>query len=372
MRFEDIKGLEAVKKQLITALRNNQIAHAQLFVGKAGCPNLPLALAYATYLNCENKGDTDSCGVCASCSKNSKFIHPDVHYVYPVSATKDVKSDEAISTKFIKEWRSFLTENPYNDLDNWRDFYGGENKQVNISKQESREIIKRLSLKSFEGKYKIMIIWMPEFMHPTASNGILKILEEPPEDTLFILVSNDKERLLGTITSRTQIVTIPQLSDDNIKEILIDKNGLSETHASQIAHLADGDLNAAFKLVNHVDDNSHDIFAVWMRNCFTRNFSEMVSMADDFHGSSKLAQRSLLKYALNIFRESLIYKNAPELNRVNGNVLEFIKKFSQVLKDSKIKEMSNLIDEAYFHLERNGSPKMIFLDLSLHIAAQIK
>ncbi|MTI39875.1 ATP-binding protein [Fulvivirga lutimaris] len=372
MLFKDIKGLDDVKGRLVNALQNEQVAHAQLFVGKPGSPNLAMALAYTTYLNCENRGENDACGTCPSCSKNAKFIHPDVHYVYPVSATKNVKSEEAISEKFIKEWRSFLTESPFSDLDTWRDAYGGENKQVNISKKESREIIKSLSLKSFEGKYKVMIIWLPEFMHPTAANGILKILEEPPEKTLFILVSNDKERLLTTITSRTQIVTIPQFADEDIKSILIETNGLDEAKASQLAHLADGDLNNAFKLAQQTENDSHDFFAKWMRSCFSRNFSDLVNMADEFHGSNKLSQRSLLKYALNTFRESLLYQNAPNLNRVNGSVLDFIKNFSKVLHQSKIVKMSNLIDEAYYHLERNGSPKMIFLDLSLHIAAEIK
>ncbi len=372
MRFGAIKGLDHVKQQLIGALSHQQIAHAQLFVGKPGSPNLPMALAYATYLNCENPSANDSCGACPSCSKNDKLIHPDVHFVYPVSGTKDIKSEDAISEKFIKEWRLFLNENPFGDLDQWRDYYGGENKQVNISKQESREIIKGLSLMAFEGKYKVMILWLPEYMHPTAANGILKILEEPPEKTVFLLVSNDKERLLTTITSRTQIVTIPQMSDADIAQMLVDKLGINNEQALQLAHLSDGDINTAFKLANNIEDDSHEFFTGWMRHAFTRNFTEMVNMADDFHGMSKLAQRSVLKYALNIFRETLVYKNAPQLNRVSGKVLEFLEKFSTVLQEHKIEKMTGLIDEAYFHLERNGSPKIIFLDLTLQIAATIK
>ncbi len=372
MRFEDIKGLDLVKQQLINSIKNDQIAHAQLFVGKPGSPTLPMALAYVNYLNCENRQEIDACGVCPSCSKNKKFIHPDLHFVFPVSATKDVKSDEALSQRFMKEWRQFLTDNPFGDLDIWSEYYGGENKQANISKQESREIIKGLSLKSFEGGYKAMIIWLPEYMHPNAANGILKILEEPPEKTLFILVSSNSQRLLTTITSRTQRVNIPLFADEDIQSILIEKNGMPEQQAAQIANLADGDLNTALRIATNVEDDSHDFFVNWMRNCHSRNFTELVTMADTFHTSNKLSQRSLLKYALNIFRETMIFQNAPEINRVNGNILGFIQKFSGSLNEDKVSSMTILIDEAYFHLERNGSPKMIFLDLSLHLAAEIR
>jgi DNA polymerase III subunit delta' len=372
MRFEDIKGLEVVKKQLINSVKNDQIAHAQLFVGKPGSPNLPMALAYVTFINCENRQENDACGECPACSKNQKFIHPDLHFVFPVSGTKDVKSEDALSNNFIKQWRQFLTDHPFGDLDIWSEYYGGENKQVNISKQESREIIKGLSLKSFEGGYKAMIIWLPEFMHPNAANGILKILEEPPEKTLFILVSSNSERLLTTITSRTQRVNIPLLADADIQSILMEKNGMNEQQSSQIAHLADGDLNVALRIATNVEDDSHEFFVNWMRSCHSRNFTSLVSMSDTFHTNNKLSQRSLLKYALNIFRETMIYQNAPDINRVNGNILEFIKKFSGSLNEIKVTNMTKLLDEAYFHLERNGSPKMIFLDLSLHIAAEIK
>ncbi|QSE98904.1 DNA polymerase III subunit [Fulvivirga lutea] len=371
MRFSEIAGLEEKKKQLIGAVKNNNVAHAQLFAGKEGSPNLPMAIAYASYLNCESPTDDDSCGECPSCSKNSKYVHPDVHFVFPVSATKDIKSDEAISEKFMPDWRKYLTSTPFGNLDAWTAVYGGENKQVNISKRESREIIKRLSLKAFEGKYKIMIVWLPEYMHTTAANGILKILEEPPEDTVFILVSNDYDRLLTTITSRTQMVTIPPFDDSAIIELLV-KEGIDQEQANKIAPVADGDLNTALRIANNLEDDSHELFANWMRSCFKRDFGSLVQLSEDYHKTSKLSQRSLFKYALSIYREALIYQNAPQINKVNGQVLEFTKKFSAALDETKISKISTLISEALYHLERNGSPKMIFLDLSLQIAGSIK
>lgn len=372
MMFNQIPGLTSKKQQLIGAIKNGNVAHAQLFAGKPGSPNLAMALAYATYLNCENPGAHDACGYCASCSKNTKFIHPDVHFVFPVSGTKDVKSEEAISERFLPQWRKFLQDHPYGNLEEWTNIYGGENKQVNISKKESREIIKGLSLKAFEGKYKVMILWLPEYMHPTAANGILKILEEPPENTVFILVSNDAERLLTTITSRTQRVIIPKFENEDIRQLLMEKHGIPEQQALKIVPLADGNLNNALKLIANTDEDSHEFFAEWMRYCFKRDFSQLVALSDTFHKSNKLSQKSLFKYGLTILRESLVVAHSPEINRVQGQVLDFTQKFSTALDESKINKISTLMSESLFHLERNGSAKMIFLDLSLQIAARIK
>lgn len=372
MLFSDIKGLDEVKERLINAVTHDQVAHAQLFLGKPGSPNLPMALAFANYLNCENKQQNDACGGCPSCVKNIKFIHPDVHFVFPVSATKNVTGKDVVSISFLKEWRTFLTENPFGNLDSWSGYYGGEDKQVNISKEESRQIIRNLSLKAFEGKYKVMIIWLPEYMHPSAANGILKILEEPPERTIFILVSNDSERLLTTILSRTQIVTIPKFTDDSIAAILMEKLGIDEQKAAELAHLADGDLNQAIKLNNNIEDNSHQQFADWMRDCFKRDYTQLVARSDEFHAMNKVAQKSLLQYALNMLRESLIYETTPELKRVSGKIDSFVENFSKVMDGDKVSRISGLINEAYYHLERNASAKIIFLDLSLRIARVIK
>ena len=189
MLFKSIPGLSETKKLLIDAVKNNHIAHAQLFVGAAGALNLPLATAYATYLHCQNRGDDDACGVCPACSKNLKFIHPDTHFVFPMSNVKGEKDEERLKAEIMKSWRAFLLEQPFGNLNEWTTFYGGEDKQALISREESREIIKTLSLKPFESPYKIMVIWQPEFMHPSAANGILKILEEPAAHTYFILVT---------------------------------------------------------------------------------------------------------------------------------------------------------------------------------------
>lgn len=260
MLFKDIPGLEETKKQLIQAVKNNHIAHAQLFLCKNGGANLPLALAYTTYLNCEQPLENDSCGSCSSCSKNAKIVHPDVHFVYPVSSTKNITGKDVVSTNFLKEWRGFLLANPYGNVNQWMMAFGGENKQVNISKEESRQVIKRLSLKSFEGKYKVMIIWLPEYMNGASANAILKILEEPPERIIFLLVCNDDEQLLTTILSRTQIVKIRQFGDNEIMQLLVEQHEINETKAERLAHLADGNLNEAMTLIEGSEEDNHDLF----------------------------------------------------------------------------------------------------------------
>ena len=372
MRFKDIGGLQEVKDKLIASVKNDHVAHAQLFLGRPGSPNLPMALAFATYLNCEQPVGDDSCGVCPSCVKNAKYIHPDLHFVFPVSPTKNITGKDVISTNFLKEWREFLGASPYGALPQWASYYGGEDKEANISKEESRQIIKNLSLKAFEGKYKVMIIWLPEYMHPSAANGILKILEEPPERTIFLLVSNNSERLLATILSRTQIITIPNFSDQELAHILKDQHHLQDDQARQFAHLADGDLNAAIRLMNNVEESGHQLFADWMRDCFKRDFTSLARRSDEFHGMNKVAQKSLLLYAMNMMRESLISQFVPSLKRVDGQEAAFIENFSKVMNESKVSAITQLLGEAHFHLERNAGARMVFLDLSLQIAAIIK
>lgn len=371
MKFAEIPGLEEQKKLLIEAVKSNHIAHAQLFVGASGALNLPMALAYATFLHCENKGD-DACGTCAACSKNLKFIHPDTHFVFPLSNVKGDKDEERFKAEILKSWRQFLLEQPFGILDDWTNFYGGEDKLAAISREESREIIKTLSLKPFESKYKVMIIWQPELMHPSAANGILKILEEPAPHTYFILVTNAADRLLPTIISRTQIVTIPLLNDDDVQHHLQTKTGLPEERASKITQLADGNLNLAFKLLDNEQDDNTQRFTEWMRACFKKNYGALVAMSEDYHGLDKLSQRNMMHYSMNMMRETLLHASgAKAINRARGDELKFVQDFSKVMDVEKVEKSFKLLNDAAYHLERNGSAKMIFLDLSLKIAKTI-
>lgn len=369
MKFEDIPGIYDIKKMLTEAVKTNHSAHAQLFVGGEGAVNLPLALAYATYLHCENRGETDACGICPACSKNTKYIHPDTHYVFPVSNVKGEKDEERFKADITKSWRSFLMEQPYGNLDDWCTHYGGEDKLAIISKDASREIIKTLSLKPFESKNKVMIIWQPESMHPSAANGILKILEEPSPNTFFILVTNAADKLMPTIISRTQLVNVPLLSDDELEQFLREKKGVEEAAARKIVQLADGNINLALKLIGQEPDNNTGFFTEWMRACFANKLGALVTMAEEYHALDKVSQRNMLSYSINMMRETLLYSaGAESINRTRGEELEFVQRFSKVLDVEKIEKSFKLLNDAGYHLERNGSAKMIFLDLSLQIA----
>jgi DNA polymerase-3 subunit delta' len=372
MKFSEIPGLTETKKLLTDSVQSNHIAHAQLFVGAEGALNLPLALAYATYLHCQNKGD-DACGTCPACSKSLKYIHPDTHFVFPLSNVKGDKDEERFKADILKAWRSFLLEQPFSDLDDWTTSYGGEDKQALISREESREIVKALSLKPFESSYKVMIIWQPEFMHPSAANGILKILEEPAAHTYFILVTNAADQLLPTIVSRTQLITVPLLDDKEIEHFLVSKNNIDPKRASRIAQLAEGNLNLAFTLSeNEEDDNAH-LFIDWMRACHSKKrLGELVAKADEFHAFDKLRQRNILHYGMNMMRETLLsISQADTIHRIQGEELKFIQQFSSVMNVQKIEKSFKLMNDATYHLERNGSAKMIFLDLSLQLSKTI-
>jgi DNA polymerase-3 subunit delta' len=372
MTFASIPGADYIKQKLIQSVRENKMPHAQLFEGREGALNLPMALAYATYLHCLNRGESDACGTCSACSKNLKYIHPDTSFVFPLGNVKGDKDEDRFKAEITKTWRQFLLESPFGNMNDWSAYYGGEDKQASISREESREIIKTLSLKPFESPFKVMIIWQPEYMHPSAANGILKILEEPPPNTYFILVTNAAERLLPTIISRTQIVQVPLLTDEEVEQQLKQNGQLEESRISEIVQLADGNINMALKMIEQTVDLNHDRFSLWMRSCFKKDYAKLLEITDDFHELDKLSQRTFLQYSLSMLREVALYlAGAKEINRAKGRELKFVQDFSKVLDVDKVTESSKHIGEASYFLERNGSAKMIFLDLSLQLSQTI-
>ncbi len=369
MTFSSIPGLEEIKSKLIASVQSNHIAHALLFAGKPGSLNLSMALAFAQYLHCQNKQANDACGACPACSKSSKYIHPDTSFVFPVGNIKSDKDEERFKAEILKTWRAFLLERPFGNLGDWMEAYGGEDKQANISREESREIIRTLSLKPFESPHKIMIIWLPELMHPSAANGILKILEEPPPQTFFFLVTDAAEQLMPTIVSRTQKIQIPFLSDEVLENYLKENFKVDETRLNDIVQLAEGDLNFAIQLIDSEDDHHQPKFIDWMRSCFKRDYIKLSSLADEFHEADKLTQNNLLYYGLGMFRETLLQiSGADKLSRAKGPEAKFVQDFSKVLNVPKIERVSKLFNESAYFLERNGSAKMIFMDLSIQVS----
>ncbi|UXP33339.1 DNA polymerase III subunit delta [Reichenbachiella agarivorans] len=368
MRFADIPGLEDSKQQLIQAIRNNHVAHAQLFYGMEGSANMALALAYTAYINCQERTETDSCGQCSNCTKIDKLIHPDLQFVYPVSSTKSVTGKNVVSTSFLKEWRSYLTANKYGSLENWSAHYGAENKNANISKEESRNIVKSLSLKAFESEYKVLLIWLPEHMHVSAANGILKILEEPPEKTLFLLVTCDYEKLLTTILSRCQLFKIPSFSNEEISRYLMEHNGLDQAKANKVASLADGSIKTAVENIETAEDDAHVLFRDWMRQCWTRDYTAINQSNEVFFKMNKTAQKLFLQYAINMIRHALVTAFLPEEKlKLNSDEQGFVTNFGKALTSDKLEKISGELNQAAYHLERNANVRILFMDLSLTI-----
>ena len=393
MQFSAIHGLPEVKQHLIQSANTEQVAHAQLFLGPAGSPNLALALAYAHYLNCENRSEKGECSDRSSSHQQpgSQYTQPDLHFVFPVGATKKITGKSVVSDSFITEWRTFLTERPYGSLADWSEYLGTENKSLNISKEESRNIIRKLSLTAFGDRYKVVIIWHPERMHPAAANGILKILEEPPDRTVFILVANSTEQLLPTILSRTQIVQIRAFSDDEIVQMLIHhpatEEAIDHQRLRRIATLAEGNFQKALQLYQEVEDDSHQLFREWMRLCYLQDYKKLLTFIDKFYKQGKENQKALFAYGLAMIREMLVHQSVDQLvdygeentlqkerklTRMQGKDLEFVVNFGKIVNTSVLEKMMHWFNEASGQLERNANPKILLLDISLNVGRLIK
>ncbi len=372
MFFRDIKGHTQVKSTLVSMTKENRVSHAYMFAGPEGSGKLPLAIAFAQYINCESPVDGDSCGECHSCKKYSKLIHPDLHFVFPV--VKKGNEKEAVSDDYIKEWRNIVLTKKYFNLNQWYDFIGAEKKQGQIYKHESQEIIRKLSLKTFEGKYKVMIIWMPEKMNPTAANKLLKLLEEPPAGTVFILVSDKPDEVLGTIASRTQQLKILPFTDEEIAEELME-DGLEEEDAYSFARLANGNLVNAFEIVEGSEDLDFffDNFVFLMRNAYSRKLQDLIAWSEEMSRLTRQKQKEFFEYCLRMIRENYISNiREPKLVYMTPREKDFSVKFAPFINDNNVHQMAEEFDLAHSHINQNGNSRIIFMDLILKIIILIK
>lgn len=369
MQFSEIPGLPETKEKLVNAVKFNHLAHALLFHGPEGSANLTLALALATFLYCENPSETDSCGACSSCQRMSRLVMPDLNFAFPIIAKDKDDDDDEEKTDVLTNWRKFATTQPYGNVHDFIYFNGFEKKQLNISKASARKIIQALSLMSFEGGYKIMLIWAPEFLHPAAANALLKIIEEPPAKTIFMLVTSQADQLLTTILSRTQKILVRAFTDEEIKAHLIETEMSDSKSADQIAMLADGNLREAYRLIDQVEDLQVTQIRDWFRLCATQNLNEIFEQADKFHKEPKEAQKSLILTGLNVIREILLKNfDLDQLLRTTEEDRVFIEKISKkVLNEDHAIKLYESFNQAHYHLERNGNAKMIFTDLSMDI-----
>jgi DNA polymerase-3 subunit delta' len=368
MRFQDIPGLETHKRQLVQAVQNQHIAHAQLFHGPTGGAQLAMAFAFTSYLFCSQRTDSDACGTCPSCQKLAKGIHPDVVYMFPSITTKKIPKG-AESDLFLPEWRKFFIESPFRTLPEWLVFLGAEgNKQGNIPVEETRKLPSKISLKPFEAPFKVVIIWNPESLNASSGNALLKTLEEPPPSTLFLLVCSDPSKLLITILSRTQRINIPAVEEEKLAQHLAKSLEIDFEKALNIVLSCEGNIALAIDKSKSENLTLSTWFSDWMRAVYSKNLNKIVQLADKYDTLAKEDQKALLELGLHIFRQCLYQiSGANQLIKSLEKEKAFIANFSKTLDPTLIALMSEKISEAYYHLERNARAKIIHLDLSLNL-----
>jgi DNA polymerase-3 subunit delta' len=371
MLFQQIIGQEQIKKRLIRSVNDNRISHAQLFLGPEGCGKLSLAIAYAQYICCENKKEDDSCGVCKSCVKFEKLVHPDLHFLYPFSSTKD----KNLSISHIADWRALLLEKKcYISLNEWYDAIGMQQKQGFINAHDCNEVIKTLSLKSYESEYKIMVIWMIEKLFHSAAPKLLKILEEPPDKTLFLLICENHEQVINTILSRAQIIKIPKISDKDIMHALTHTHELTPQKANEIVRLVEGNYNEAVLLAtDNINDENFKLFRDWMRLCYRDSVVGLIEWVEKFSKKGRENHKSFLLNAIRVLRESLLVGTGKtELLKSEGEELKFATDFSPFIHTNNVLPIIQEFNDSIFHIERNANPKILFLDLSLKMTGFLK
>lgn len=367
MLFKDIIGQEAVKKRLIQEVKEGRVAHAQLFTGPEGVGKLPVAIAYARYLLCQNKDEHDSCGTCMSCKMFNKLSHPDLHFVFPVinkaKAPRKTVCDDVITT-----WREFVSTNPYFNINHWLDELGAENQQATIYTIESEEISRKLALKSSQGGYKVMIIWLPEKMQEECSNKILKILEEPPTQTVFLLVSEQPEFLLQTIKSRTQQIEFKRLDSSIIQDELEHKLGINSNDSQRIAHMANGSYLNALEAIHINEDRALflDMFILLMRLSYQRKVKEMKQWSEQVASWGREKQKNFLLYCQRLIRENFIYNfGFNDLNYMTEEERNFSTRFARFINERNVIGIMDELTIAQRHIEQNVNAKMVFFDFSL-------
>ena len=370
MKFSEVLGLDYIKNHLIQSTNNGRISHAQLLSGKEGSGLLAMAIAYAQYILASSSKNPEISNL-----KCEKLMHPDLHFAFPVSTNDKIKS-KPVSNHFLEEWREFIHNKPYGNLFEWLQSIGVENKQGQIGVDEAEQIVKALKLKSYEGGYKVMIIWMAEKMNISASNKLLKLLEEPPEKTVFLLVTEDEEQLISTIKSRCQTLQFPVLTEDDIATGLVEKEGTDLPIAQHIAHQANGNYNRALQLLHNNDTNEQfeHWFITWVRAAFRAKgnasvIQDLIEWSEVIAKSGRETQKRFLDYCLQFFRQAMLYNyNAETLVFMEPKNSNFkLEKFAPFVHSKNIMQINKELNDAIYHIERNGNAKIILLDLSIKL-----
>lgn len=365
MQFKDVIGQQDLSKHLTDMVQNNRLSHALIFLGKEGSGALPAALAFAQYVVCENKGE-DACGHCGACNKAKQYVHPDIHYSYPVISRKP--GDKPVSTDYIQEWREFIQQYPYGNAYDWLQAIGAENKQGNITAHECNDIIHKLSLKSFESEFKILLMWLPEYLG-NEGNKLLKLIEEPPPNTLFILVAENESLILQTILSRCQLVRIPMLTVKDIENALIERADIPAVQARQIAGISEGNYREALQLIQHAADDWQEILREWLNAVLKTGPVAQVKWIEEISKSGREKQKQFLRYFNHLLEQSVrlrVMDEAAEAS-IADKELDFALRLNKLTDIAQQQAIIEELDKATYYIERNANPKMLFHALTIKL-----
>ena len=373
MYFRDIIGLTDIKRHLIESVQKGYVPHARIIYGSEGIGKLPLAIAYARYLNCLNPTDTDACGVCSSCSKYDKLAHPDLHFAFPMVQRKAEKL--MVCDNYLPQWRSFLAENTYFNLGQWLQNINAKNAQGMIYAQESEEIIRKLNLKVYEAKYKVMIVWLPEKMNLECANKLLKMIEEPPAHTIFLLISEDLDKVIPTIKSRCQPIYIKPIELSDMINAIEHNYNLTASDSHSVAHIANGSFTKAIELIESTDDSQMllNLFSKMMGAAYSKKIKLIKEIAEELSKTGREVQKSFLIFSLRMFREYFVKNfNLPELVYLNRAEQQLGQQYTGAINEANIEVLVDEFSLAHRQIEQNGNAKIIFLDLCLKLTMLIK
>lgn len=365
MKFSEIYGQEDVKTSLVSAAGKGRIPHAQMFIGNEGSNALPIAIAYAQYVSCENKSEHDSCGICPSCVKYAQLIHPDLHLSFPIFGAENDCND------FMNDFRETLLAQPFLTLKEWFLAIGAENKKPNINIRECRNILRKLSLKTYESEYKVLIMWLPEYLGKEG-NVLLKLIEEPPAKTLFLLVTENRDAILTTIISRTQYTRIPPYTEHAVRDYLLENNLTSEETARNIAALSEGNLSLAVEMSSQLENPQFSDFRKWLQECYQGNISNILRDIETFSDRGKEGLKLFIQYGMHMMRSVIRVRNGSGIQNLVQDELEFVTRLSRFIHQGNAEKIYNAFNHAIYELERNGSVKLVIINLSLSLKNCLK
>ena len=372
MKRKEVIGQEEVWQRLITMVREDRLPHAIMLCGPQGCGKMALALAFASYLICQNReGHDEACGECRQCKMLEKWGHPDLLFSYPTIKTPNMGSEhKPVSEDFAEEWRNMISRSPYFNIEQWMTEIGAENQQAIITAGESDELNRKLSLKSSQGGYKVSVIWLPERMNIECANKILKLIEEPPSQTIFIMVSENPDNLLETIRSRVQRIDVKKTDNESIQKALVGKYGISEDDAMRVARLANGDWLTAVSELSADGENKEFLadFQSLMRLAYQRNVRELKHWSENINSYGREKQKRFLTYFLRMIRESFMYNfQQPELSYMTSQEEAFTANFAIFVNENNILQITELANKAIRDISQNANGKIVFFDMALQM-----